>query len=106
MSTRDQIRHRAGRAPSLGRAAVILLVLLLSARQGLAQRYIGQSGHLFDANPQIGANRLNFDNRRPASPLIGGNPYATGNIGRGLSLRSFSPIESPTAFRSSLMAIW
>jgi hypothetical protein len=38
---------------------------------------------------------------RPYSPMSG-NAFATGNIRGGLSLRSFSPISDPTAFRASL----
>jgi hypothetical protein len=77
-----------------------LLTLALALEEGRAQQYVGQDGRLFDANPQLGGSRYNY--ARPAPPLIGGNLYATGNIGRGLSLRSFSPIGSPTAFRATI----
>ncbi len=39
---------------------------------------------------------------RPMSPLVGGNLYASGNVGRGMALRSVSPIPSPTDFRAPL----
>lgn len=39
---------------------------------------------------------------RPQSPLIGGNAFATGNVAGGLSLRSYSPISDPMAFRAPL----
>jgi hypothetical protein len=76
------------------------VVLVLLAGAGRAQQQIVQDGRLFDVNPALDGGRYNY--LRPASPLLGGNPYATGNIGRGLSLRSFSPISSPTAFRADL----
>ena len=59
-------------------------------------------GQLFDANPQVGGSRYNAPIARPLSPLVGGNAFATGNVGRGLSLESYSPILSPTAFRGTL----
>lgn len=59
-----------------------------------------QTGRLLDANPQVGGGRFNYT--RPVSPLIGGNLYASGNVGAGLSLRSTSPIADPTAFRAPL----
>jgi len=84
--------------PRVGGGA--LLTLLLLAGEGRAQQQIVQDGRLLDANPAVGGNRYNY--ARPLPPLLGGNPYATGNVGRGLSLRSFSPIPSATAFRGGL----
>jgi len=60
----------------------------------------GQSGRMLDVNPQLYGRGYNY--ARPVSPLMGGNPYATGLMGRGLSLRSVSPIPSATSFRASL----
>lgn len=91
--------------PQLGGTGLILLALALSAAaDALAQYPLGQEGRLFDANPQLGGSRYNFSYgyHRPMSPLVGGNPFASGNMGRGLSLRSISPISSPTAFRAGL----
>ncbi len=53
----------------------------------------------FDASSRFGWNS-NFS--RPATPLLNGNLYATGNVRGGLSLQSYSPISDPTAFRVSL----
>lgn len=63
-------------------------------------------GTSFDANPALYGGRMNF--ARPVSPFVGGNLYATGNVGRGLSLRSYSPIYDPTALRVGLGsgALW
>ncbi|HPM24719.1 MAG TPA: tetratricopeptide repeat protein [Phycisphaerae bacterium] len=57
-------------------------------------------GRGFDANPMLGGGGFNY--ARPASPLVGGNFYASGLVGRGLSLRSYSPISDPTAFQGPL----
>lgn len=57
-------------------------------------------GRGFDVNPMLGGGGFNY--ARPASPLVGGNFYASGLVGRGLSLRSYSPISDPTAFQGSL----
>ena len=65
-----------------------------------AQYMVPQNGRLFEVNPMIGGGGYNYS--RPASPLMSGNAYATGNVGRGLSLQSYSPISSPTAFRADL----
>jgi tetratricopeptide (TPR) repeat protein len=59
-----------------------------------------QSGRLFDVNPQVGAGGYNY--ARPVSPLMSGNNFAAGLASRGLSLRSYSPISDPTAFRAPL----
>ena len=77
-------------------------VTILVATAGWAQTSANQSGQLFDANPQVGGSRYNAPVSRPLSPLVGGNAFATGNVSRGLSLRSSSPITAPTAFRGTL----
>ncbi len=100
MYTLNEAHHRIGWIAVPRIAVVALLVLILIAGEVRAQQQIAQDGRLFDANTQVGGSRFNYI--RPVSPLVGGNPYATGNIGRGLSLRSFSPISSPTAFHAEL----
>ena len=59
-----------------------------------------QTGRVLDVNPQLGAGGYNYT--RPMSPLTVGNLAASGIAGGGLSLRSFSPIGDPTAFRAPL----
>ena len=81
-------------------AGLALIILAVFAPYSAAQQYIGQNGRLLDANTQIGGNGLNAT--RPVSPLLSGNAVATGNVGRGFSLRSFSPIASPYAFGTGL----
>jgi len=54
----------------------------------------------FDANPALRGGPFNI--ARPVSPLTSGNPFATGNVRGGLSLRSFSPITDPSTFRAPL----
>lgn len=100
MCTPKKIRRRIGWIAGPRVASWALLGLMLTAGEGWAQQQIVQNGRLFDANPALGGSRYNY--ARPLPPLLGGNPYATGNVGRGLSLRSFSPIASPTAFRAGL----
>ena len=80
--------------------SVAVVLLTSAAPAALAQYQVVQDGRLFDANPSLDGGRYNF--ARPISPLIGGNDFATGNIGRGLSLRSFSPIQNITSFRGPL----
>lgn len=84
----------------IGWGLAILWLGLATAAPVFAQYPVNQSGRLFDANPQVGGNRINA--ARPLSPLAGGNPYATGNVRFGQSLRSASPISDPTAFRGTL----
>jgi len=60
--------------------------------------FVTQDGRLLDANPALRGGR--FNGMRPAAPLIGGNLFATGNVGRGMSLQSYSPIAAPSAFRA------
>lgn len=102
MSDSDRIRLTAGRSASLRVAVCVVLALTLAAGDALAQYRVDQGGHLLDANPGLNAGRYNYAVSRPMSPLIGGNPFATGNMGRGLSLRSVSPIGSPTALRATV----
>lgn len=84
------------------RLTIGFLAGLALAGAGVAQVPITQqNGRLFDVNPQIGSGGVNAA-VRPYSPFLGGNAAATGNIRGGLSLRSFSPISDPTAFRGSL----
>lgn len=79
-----------------------LVAALLSASPAMtiAQNNVTPDGRLFDANPQLGGSRYNF--ARPASPLLGGNFYASGDVRGGFALRSFSPIPSSNAFRAPL----
>jgi hypothetical protein len=60
----------------------------------------GQTGRLFDANPQLGSGGYNL--ARPVSPLIVGNAVVGGNVRGGLTFQGFSPIPDPTAFRGPL----
>lgn len=78
-------------------------IALVTAVVGIAraQYPVPQSdGRLFDANPQLGASR--YYDLRPVTPLLQGNLAAAGNLRGGLSLRSFSPIPDPLAFRAGL----
>jgi len=81
------------------RAATIAALMLL-AEPGFAQVPVQQDGRLFDANPSLDGLRYNYS--RPVSPLMSGNPFATGNVRYGQALQSFSPIPSTTAFRGPL----
>lgn len=85
--------------PARNRAAIAILAVL-SAATAAAQYNVTPDGRMFDANPQVGGPRWNYT--RPASPLLGGNLYASGDVRGGFALRSFSPIPSPNAFRASL----
>ncbi len=76
----------------------------LHAQYAVDQRVntqVPHTGNLFDASPSLNSGRINTG-VRPVSPMIGGNAFATGNIGRGLSLRSYSPIADPSAFGAPL----
>ncbi len=90
------------RTRAVVRVLVVAGVLVGSGLEGWAQQPVGQNGHLFDANPQIGASRYNSTVGRPVSPLLEGNAMAAGQLGRGMSLRSVSPIPSWNAFRAPL----
>ena len=81
-------------------AALALIVLAVFAPAVHAQQYVGQNGRLLDANSQIGSG--GFNATRTVSPLLSANAIATGNVGRGFSLRSTSPITSPYTFRARL----
>lgn len=83
------------------RYAAVLAAVLAGPIVTRAQVPMDTSGRLMDANPMIGGTRFN-DRVQPFSPMIGGNPYATGNVRGGLSLRSFEPISDTTAFRGTL----
>jgi hypothetical protein len=100
MCTPMKIRRRTGWILRPRVAGWALLGLMLTAGEGRAQQQIAQDGRLFDANPALDGDRYNY--AQPLPPLLGGNPYVTGNVGRGLSLRSFSPIASTTAFHAAL----
>ncbi len=95
----------------LGRFSLLTVLLALTAASARAQypvdqqanmnsAWTAQTGRLLDVNPQIGGSPWNYT--RPASPLLGGNLSASGVLGRGMSLRSVSPISDPTALRMSL----
>ncbi len=91
---------RYARLRTSGTCWLAIASLTLLADSAAGQYQIQQDGRLFDANPQIGSGGRNYT--RPVSPLMGGNPYATGNARFGQSLRSYSPISDPTAFRGRL----
>lgn len=76
--------------------AGLAAVQAASAQPGL----MNQNGTLFDASARFGVGYVNT--YRPAPPILAGNALATGNVRGGLSLRSVSPIDSPTAFRGAL----
>ncbi|RMF83469.1 MAG: hypothetical protein D6744_04600, partial [Planctomycetota bacterium] len=71
------------------------------ATTAFAQYPVQNDGRLLDANPSLTSGRYNGA-IRPVSPLQLGNRAATGNLGGSFSLRSFSPIGDPTAFRATL----
>lgn len=110
MTTLNRIAAGTGRATST--CATCVLALALAGAGVVRAQYVvdqrvnlqvqNQSGQLFDANPSVLGGRVNAGGYRPMSPLVGGNAYATGNVGRGLSLRSYSPIADPTAFGAPL----
>ncbi|MFQ5805516.1 MAG: tetratricopeptide repeat protein [Phycisphaerae bacterium] len=102
MSTsRPVICRRTGRFALPRASGLVLLALMFTPGEGRAQYRIDQAGRLLDANPQLGGSRYNYP-VRPISPLVGGNPFATGNVGRGFSLRSFSPISAANELRATL----
>jgi len=101
MSTSHVICQRTGRYTALRATGWALLALTFGVGEGRAQYRIDQGGRLFDANPQLGGTGYN-SYIRPISPLVGGNPFATGNVGRGFSLRSFSPISASNALHATL----
>lgn len=86
-----------------GRALRVLAVptILLTGIIAFAQQPVGQDGRLFDANPQVGGGRVNLP-RPGAGANLPGNYQATGNARFGQSLRSYSPISDPSAFRAPL----
>lgn len=81
-------------------ASLTLIAFAVFAPAVNAQQYVGQSGRLFDANSQVGSG--GFNTARTVSPLLSANAIATGNVGRGFSLRSTAPISSPYTFRANL----
>lgn len=85
-------------------ASTIAVAGLVAAGLGVAAA-VGQvpqqqDGRLFDANPQIGGTRFNYS--RAADPIMSGNPFATGNVRFGQSLRIASPINNPFSFSAPL----
>lgn len=104
--THDQRKRR--QAMWLAGFAVTISTALSFAPTSRAQYAINpqvntnvlQDGRLLDANPSLYGGRLNSG--RLVSPLVGGNPYASGLVGRGLSLRSYSPISDPSTFQGPL----
>ncbi|MBU0638732.1 MAG: hypothetical protein KKB50_07700 [Planctomycetes bacterium] len=94
------LRSRLG----IGFSGVLAIMLAAGLATARAQYPVSQDGRLFDANPQVGGQAYNY--ARPFSPMAGGNAIASGNVRRGLSIRSFSPIGSPDAFRASLGSTW
>ena len=70
------------------------------ATTAFAQYAVQQPGQINNqVNTMVGGG---YNYSRPYSPMIGGNPYATGNVGRSMSLRSYSPILSTSAFHANL----
>ncbi len=100
MSMLNKTRCRIRGYVRRGAAGLVVFGLALLVGDGRAQQQLVQDGRLLDANTSLSWGRYNY--ARPVSPLLGGNPYATGNVGRGMSLRSFAPIGSPTNFRAGL----
>lgn len=92
--------RRTGTRFDVRAVALALIVLAVFATAVNAQQYIGQNGRLLDANSQIGSG--GFNATRTVSPLLSANAIATGNVGRGFSLRSTAPIRSPYTFRANL----
>jgi len=90
-------RRRANSAVRVGVSALMLISAVAAVR---AQYPVSQDGRLFEMNTSASGGSSNY--ARPVSPLLGGNPFATGNVGRGLSLRTVSPIVADTTFRASL----
>ncbi len=88
------------------RIDMLRLVLAALAVAGTGMAYgqidVTPDGRLLDANPAVGGRGRNF--ARPVSPIMRGNASATGNLGAGMSLRSFSPIREASAFRGSLQS--
>ncbi|MCG3126727.1 MAG: hypothetical protein CHACPFDD_01580 [Phycisphaerae bacterium] len=90
---------RQPNAKHLG-AAMLLTAVLAALSSGQTQRTLpGQRS--FDRNTSLLDGASN-DFYGPGSPLLGGNALASGNVGRGLSLRSFSTIRDPNALRTTL----
>ena len=87
---------------------VLVVLLCLVAPRVVAQGQIdqrlnlqfNQSGRMLDRNPSLYGGSGNYV--RPRTPLMTGNPYATGLMGGGMSMRSYSPIPSASSFRASL----
>lgn len=77
-----------------------LLAAAAMASIAIAQSSVTQDGRLLDRNPALGGGGVN--QFRYEQPLLSGNAYASGEASRGLSLRSYSPISSGTAFRAGL----
>ncbi|MGE0478838.1 MAG: tetratricopeptide repeat protein [Phycisphaerae bacterium] len=92
--------HRMGKFHAIRRVIAAILVTGMAALGAAQPTPLPQDGRLFDANPQLGGTRSN--GQRPVSALTPGNALATGNLRGGFSLRSFSPISDPTAFRGPL----
>ncbi len=96
-------RYRSVVEPARGlRRLVAAGLMVVVAGSAWGQQQIQQTGRLFDANPQIGGSRYNSIVGRPVSPLLEGNAMAAGQLGRGMSLRSVSPIPAWNAFRAPL----
>jgi hypothetical protein len=93
-------RRNAVRAAVLGLAVLTAAVWGQTAVDRSVNLGVQQTGRLLDVNPQVGGSGQNY--YRPMSPLMVGNLSAAGLAGRGQSLRSYSPILDPTAFRGSL----
>lgn len=102
--------HSCRRPALIAAAAALLAVLPLAAAQAPINTRINTGipavpGPVsFDANPSLTAGRINYGVglARPISPLVGGNPFATGNVTHGLSLRIDSPVADTSAFRAAL----
>lgn len=85
----------------LARRAGVGLLIGFTVNLAIAQTQRTLPGQRsFDRNTSLDGSTNDFFG--PGSPLLGGNALATGNVGRGLSLRSFSPIRDPSALRTTL----
>ena len=80
-------------------AATVLATLVTPGANG--QYYVGQDGHLLDANPRIGSMGINPEARLDALvPRV--NMYITGNVTGGAAFQGLVPYGSPYEFQGTL----
>ncbi len=99
MSARAEHGRRSHLRRAAGSATLGLLLLVGSAA---AQTQVQQTGRMFEVNPLVGGGGYNYTRAQPVSPLLPGNALAGGNVGRGFSLRSYSPVPGYNTFRGAL----